>query len=335
MAAGNGLIHPVQSEMVVYVTDTAHPSSPRPPATARQWQRVHGQAVVDWMRSSGVAQRMLADICAAVGTTVEWVVGDDPERAREVIEQYPPVLKCCDHLRFDDPAQALAYLILHLPDRYCRMFQALERLLMSGRLPVGRGDNFAAIDIGAGPGPGIFAMRSFYAALARYMSLHDPSWRVATLGYTHVVERSEAMPWIMHRFAEALVMAERGRVGADDGHQLEPNPCAEELDRSSTPFGADYADFSALNVQEEHQRARRILADELYWEDSLELSRAGANRLAYAEPDRPTERLCPGRDDELPDYDRGHSQVLRSYRAADARFPRPRRHHSGARSCWW
>jgi hypothetical protein len=59
---------------------------------------------------------MLADICVAFDTTVKWVVGDDPERADQVIKQYMPVLKCCDHLRFDDPARALAYLILHLPD---------------------------------------------------------------------------------------------------------------------------------------------------------------------------------------------------------------------------
>lgn len=36
--------------------------------------------------------------------------------------------------------QALAYLILHLPDRYTRAFQVLERLLVSGALPLGRND---------------------------------------------------------------------------------------------------------------------------------------------------------------------------------------------------
>ena len=49
-------------------------------------------------------------------------------------------------------------------------------------------------------------------------------------------------------------------------------------------FGADYVNFTSLDVGQEHQRAHRDLADELYREDSLELSRAGANRLAYAEP---------------------------------------------------
>jgi hypothetical protein len=39
-----------------------------------------------------------------------------------------------------------------------------------------------------------------------------------------------------------------------------------------------------LNVPQKHQRARRELADELYDDNSLELSRSGANRLAYQEP---------------------------------------------------
>jgi hypothetical protein len=165
--------------------------------TARQWQLAHGQQVVGWLHSSGVAARLLEDICAAVEATVVWIVADNPEVARQVITQFPDVLKKCDSLTFDAVDQALAYLILHLPDRYSRMFQVLERLLLSGALPLGKSDNFAAIDIGAGPGPGIFAIRSFYAALAHYVSLHDPSRPVATLGSTDVVERIQGMPCAM------------------------------------------------------------------------------------------------------------------------------------------
>jgi ribosomal protein RSM22 (predicted rRNA methylase) len=187
-------------------------SAPRPqPATsASQWQLAHDQAAVEWMHSSGVAQRMLTDICTAVEKTVDWLIQDDTHRARWVIQQFPGVLTCCDVLQFNDPAQALAYLVLHLPDRYCRMFQVLERLLQSGRLPVGRRrelaafDDFAVMDIGAGPGPAIFAIRSFYAALAHYSTLHDPPGHIATLGHATIVERSRAMPYIVRRFAEAL-----------------------------------------------------------------------------------------------------------------------------------
>jgi hypothetical protein len=66
-------------------------------------------------------------------------------------------------------------------------FQVLERLLLDGRLPVGRrrmqavADDFTAIDIGAGPGPAIFAIRSFYAALVHYSCMQDPPGLIAAL----------------------------------------------------------------------------------------------------------------------------------------------------------
>lgn len=119
------------------MTDTAEPVSSRSVITASQWQRANGQAAAEWMRSSGVAQRMLHDLCRAVETTVEALVGDDADGARKVLQEYPRVLRCCDELTFDAPAEALAYLLLHLPDRYCRMFQVLERLLTAARLPIG------------------------------------------------------------------------------------------------------------------------------------------------------------------------------------------------------
>jgi ribosomal protein RSM22 (predicted rRNA methylase) len=200
-----------------------------------------------------------------------------------VLEEYPRVIRCCDQLAFDEWPQALAYLIVHLPDRYCRMFQVLERLLIGGRLPMGKSDGFAAIDIGAGPGPGIFAVRSFYAALAHFAELHDPSWKVSTLGHSHIIERGKAMPFVMHRFAEALVTAERGHPDVDGVIQAEPNPCASGLQSSSTPFEVRYDDFTSWDAWAVHHHGRRRLADELYREDDLELSREGANRLAYAE----------------------------------------------------
>ena len=116
--------------------------------SARQWELAHGGTIGDWMRTSGVAQRMLADVCMAVDATVGWFVNNDAEMARRVIAQFPNVLSRCDSIDFDTTEQALAYLILHLPDRYTRAFQVLEQLLVNGVLPLGRNDNFAAIDIG-------------------------------------------------------------------------------------------------------------------------------------------------------------------------------------------
>lgn len=258
--------------------------------TARQWELAHGQRFADWLHSGNVAMRMLADVTAGVETTVEWIVGDDQSMARRVITEFPQVLNNCDLLAFDTPEQALAYLVVHLPYRYCRTSLVLERLLVQGALPLGKTDNFAAIDIGAGPGPGIFAIRSFYAALAHYAGMYDPSWRIATVGYSHVVERSSAMPWVMHRFAEALIMVERGNPNAtgSDG-PVEPNPCINELGRSQTPFGADYADFSQLNLREEYNNARQRQVRQLYDDAWLDLSWSEASQLGRQEPaERPS-----------------------------------------------
>jgi hypothetical protein len=235
---------------------------------------------VDWMRSSGVAQRMLDDVCQAVETLVRWVVGRDSDRAREVLVQYPRVLRYCDRLDFDGDAQALAYLVLHLPDRFCRMIQVLQRLLIAGRLPIGQSDNFAAIDIGAGPGPGMFAIRSFYAALAHYVALHNSSFRVVPLPHSDVVERSRAMPSMMHNFAEALLLVETGR-GLDGSTASEPNPCSEELKRSALPFGVRLRDFTVLDVRAEEQRSREARAWTLYDDEYLALTWEQAKRLAY------------------------------------------------------
>lgn len=260
----------------------------RPVTSASQWQRENGQAAVDWFRSSGGAQRMLDDVCRAVEMTVDRLVGDSADRAREVLFEYPQVLGRCDQLTFEEQAQAVAYLILHLPDRYCRLFYVLERLLASGRLPVGRNDRFAAIDIGAGPGPGLFAIRSFYALLARYAALHAPTWPIAAIGCSHVVERGRAMHHVMHLFAETLLEAE-GSYSSLEAGPFEPNPFAEQLKESAIPFGARFDDFTALDIWDEHHAVRKHLADELYREDELELSYEGARRLAYeAQIDQPS-----------------------------------------------
>jgi len=241
------------------------------------------------MRSSGVARRMLDDVCGAVETTARYLVGDGADRAREVLEEYPRVVSHCDQIAFDEWPQALAYLMVHLPDRYCRMFQVLERLLVNGKLPIGKTDGFAAIDIGAGPGPGIFAVRSFYAALAHYAKLHGASLPIVTLGYSHIVERGRAMPRVMHYFAESLVVAERGHPDADGIAQADPNPCATELASSFPPFQAHFTDFTDLDIPAAHHQARMRLAAELYHDDFLELTRAEAKRLAYeGQIDRPS-----------------------------------------------
>ena len=76
-------------------------------------------------------------------------------KSGELASKLMPVLTSCNHLTFDDPAEALAYSGLHLVDRYGRVSQVLENLMRIGRLPlrhagVGR-------EVGAAPAPGLYA----------------------------------------------------------------------------------------------------------------------------------------------------------------------------------
>ncbi len=253
--------------------------------SARRWELAAGPGIVDGIRSSGAASRMLTDVCAAVRRTVEFAISTGFVQPREILVNYPLVLDRCDSLAFDERPQALAYLSLHLPDRYCRVFQVLEELLVRGMLPLGRGANFAAVDIGAGPGPGIFAIRNFYAALSQ-AARHTSATSVATLGTTAIVERSCGMSSVMHHFAEQLIQLEQGpHPRQPDTEPLHvPHPYTTELAASATPFGASYEDFENLDLRGEHNRARHQLAHQL--EDALDISLPSTRQLAYEEPIR-------------------------------------------------
>lgn len=247
--------------------------------SARRWELEHGPTIVEWLHSSGVADRMFDDVCHTVEALVARCVGDNTEAARRVLEQFPQVLSKCDSLSFNELEQALAYVILHLPDRYGRMFQVLEQILINGALPLGKNENFSVLDIGAGPGPGIFAVRSFYAALARWAQEHAPTWKIATLGHAHVVERSHGMAWAINHFAEQLIAIELGIGKAEASH-----PCAAELAASATPFHPRHVDFKTLDIYREHHKERQRMAQLLYDEYDSDLNWQEAHQLAYREP---------------------------------------------------
>lgn len=245
----------------------------------------YGAEAVAEIHSSGVALRMLDDICASTVGTLDLAVEAGWIDSREVLAEYPSVLSECDCLTFNEPAEALAYLALHLPDRYCRVVQVLEALLLWGALPLGRTTPFAVVDIGAGPGPGVFAVRSFYAALSHLASERHPGWPVSTLGVASVVERSQGMSWVMQHFAEQLNLFEQGRDPRQPlaaSISATPNPCVAQLDASVLPFGAHYADFAQLDLRREHHWARRQVAEQL--EDELDVGSQSALRLAYQKP---------------------------------------------------
>jgi len=250
------------------------------PRTARQWELLHSSEIIAWLESSGVKQRMLDDICRAVVLAVDMFAQGDGA-GLQILSQYPNILAKCDDLDFNDPYQAAAYLAVHLADRYCRVWQALEELLRAGRLPLGKGSNFSVLDIGAGPGPGIFAVRHFYAALAHFTNLHKSEYQVMPLERASIIERSRGMTHAMHIFAEMLILLEDGKSRYKENTH-DKNPCYKELALSATPFGASHNDFEIFSSRDMHFAARHGLAQAYVEEDNISWNEA--NRYAYEQP---------------------------------------------------
>lgn len=94
-------------------------------------------------------------MCAAVAATLDWWLADGQVAADAVARRLPAVLSECDRLGFADASEAMAYLVLHLADRYGRATQALELLLAEGWLPIRR-ERKAVLDVGGGPAPGLY-----------------------------------------------------------------------------------------------------------------------------------------------------------------------------------
>lgn len=214
------------------------------PITARKWELANAADILAWMEISGAKERLLSDICLAVKRCVLTTNRAEPSFRHEILKQYPEALANCDDIDFNDRAQAVAYLALHMADRYSRTWLVLEELLTAGKLPLGKSGNFSVLDVGSGPGPGVFAVRHFYAALAHYTKLHDSELKVEVVGRIGIVERSYGMAGVMHHFAEVLLMIERG----DDTR--DKNPCFEELITSSISFHSGHQDFENFNLED-------------------------------------------------------------------------------------
>ncbi len=213
--------------------------------TAHKWELANAADILEWMETSGVKERLLSDICMAVKQCVFTTNQSEPDFRYEILKQYPEALANCNKIDFNDQAQAVAYLALHMADRYCRTWLVLEQLLAAGNLPIGKSGNFSVLDVGSGPGPGVFATRHFYAALAHYTRAHNSDFKVEVVGRIGIVERSYGMASVMHHFAEFLLMIERGYETA-----RKKNPCFEELITSSISFHSGHQDFENFNFED-------------------------------------------------------------------------------------
>ncbi len=134
----------------------------------------------------------------------------------------PKVRACCNEASvFEDEFAAPAYAYVHLLERYRRTWLVLKHLTRYAVLPLGT-KGVGALDIGAGPAPALYAIDDYYRALSDFAvhasidELHLPSPTLAA------VERSGPMISFSHYLSE---------LGDRHG-----------------PFGADFRDFSGLDL---------------------------------------------------------------------------------------
>jgi ribosomal protein RSM22 (predicted rRNA methylase) len=241
--------------------------------SARKWQLEQTTAFQAWRREiGGRAEVDLSTICDAVSDTVESIA--DPFKVAARLQE---VLEKCDDLKFNSLDEAAAYTLVHMSDRYARATQVLELLFQVGRLPI-RKEQLAVLDVGAGPGPCLYAALDFYQGLAEWTSGTQQGFIAVPISTAHLMERGRAWGHLIHNFSEHLIM-QRRRSGIN-----------EEEQARAIPFGVQYTELRSFSSRELHHAERRLVAEQIHaeWEQDgrygVDYSWAAARNQAYALP---------------------------------------------------
>ena len=140
----------------------------RPPHggwTGLQWRE--GATVLRWLQTEQRLHKGFDALAIELRATLDDLVRTASD-ARAVWHAAPAVLQHCnDPETYSIPQAETAYAWLHMLDRYVRTWLALEHLIRSRLLPMGR-LGVRVLDIGTGPGPSAFATHDFFVALEDY-----------------------------------------------------------------------------------------------------------------------------------------------------------------------
>jgi hypothetical protein len=249
---------------------THRPAQPLP-ASARQWERTVATDFLTWRHAeTGCGRTRLESVCAAVGATLDSWIADGRVAADAVARRLPAVLADCDRLDFADASEAMAYLVLHLADRYGRATQALELLLAEGWLPIRR-KRMAVLDVGGGPAPGLYAALDVYDDLTAWATSTAQPASPVRVTQAHVLDRGSAWDQLLHYFSESLLAVRRTPPG--------------ELP-ARLPFRRYHADLRGFSVLAAHHAERARIQQAISREYDLDdepISSGTAWRLAYQE----------------------------------------------------
>ena len=151
--------------------------------------------------------------------------------------------------------------------------QVLEYLFAIGRLPL-RLAGVAALEVGAGPAPALYAIHDFYDDLIRWPG-RDEDWSTGPLRISDALDRAPGWDHFLHGLSEQLI-ADR-----------QATPASGQLS-----FGQALSEFAGLNIRAIHHDVIASLAASIEAEfDRADepISRATAYRFAYEQgTDRPS-----------------------------------------------
>lgn len=212
------------------------PANTGPQWRAGRWLRDHADSWAAWRSSEDSLRHQRLVILTATVSTIAHRALLTPS-ADDIVARYPDILACCDRLAFDSDAETVAYLIWHLSDRYGRVLQVLDRLLVAGHLPLRR-SRLSVMEVGAGPAPALFAVRDFYDDLRAFIATSELGVDAGPARILHAIDRGPAWSWLLHRFSEELYARQ-----------------SPEADGSVLPFQITYHDLEGFSIRREHDAA--------------------------------------------------------------------------------
>lgn len=226
--------------------------------TARKWLLANSANWRDWTAgdSSSRIERASRMVQGLVSLTSR--ATSDSAQAKAVAAALPATLGKCDELTFESFAETVAYSLWHLVDRYARLVQVFDELLVTGDLPL-RQTRFTALEIGAGPMPALHAIRDFYADVAVWARSLDRESLVVPATHLYPLDRGKAWPYLIHAYSEELMLL---------GDRVGPHV-----------FDIAFSDFEEFSVRAEHRcsiehSAQRLLSEADYWDEYLSLGTA-------------------------------------------------------------
>ncbi len=157
-----------------------------------------------WVRDRNLLFNKFNQISESLSRFLITYIFDDEESCVKVMNCFNDVIDECNDIDFNDPANAIAFIVTHFLNRYHRFQKIGMRLLKKLLFPI-RTKTYLTTDIlsvGCGPAPSLFALSDLFSLLKQYGRFENID-RLENLKFrTDYVEISKPFRDFLHRFVE-------------------------------------------------------------------------------------------------------------------------------------